>query len=166
MFKMLIDGILMSSADVVPGVSGSTVAFILGFYDDFLTALHNCINKDRELRKAGIIYILKLLPGFTIGMILTVLILGTIVEDHCYLLSSLFIGLTLASIPFLAIQEKKALTKNYHRAVFVLIGIAFSVGLYFLRDLFSISVIDFHALRLSQYIYIFIVCAFGMASML
>ena len=163
---MIIDGILMSSADVVPGVSGSTIAFILGFYDEFITALHNCINKDKELRKAGIIYILKLLPGFTIGMVLTVLILASIVENHCYLLSSLFMGLTLASIPFLAIQEKEALSKNYRHIGFVFLGIAFSVGMYFLRDIFSISVIDFHRLRLSQYVYIFIVCAFAMASML
>lgn len=166
MLKTIIDGILMSSADAIPGVSGSTVAFILGFYDEFLSALHNCISKDKNLRKAGIIYILKLLPGFTIGMILTVLILGTVVEKHCYFLSSLFMGLTVASIPFLALQEKEVLSQNYKHCVFVLVGIAFSVGMYFLRDIFAISVIDFHSLRMSQYVYVFVVCAFGMASML
>src|SRR5574344_77697 len=166
MLKMIIDGILMSSADVVPGVSGSTIAFILGFYDEFLTALHNCISKNKELRKAGIVYILKLLPGFTIGMILTVLVLASIVENHCYLLSSIFLGLTLASIPFLAMQERNVLTKTYRHLGFVVLGIACSVGMYFLRDLLSISIVDFHALRLSQYVYVFIVCAFAMASML
>jgi putative membrane protein len=166
MFKIIIYGMLMSSADAIPGVSGSTVAFILGFYDEFLGALHNCISKDRQLRKQGIIYILKLLPGFTIGMILTVLILGTVVEKHCYFLSSLFMGLTVISIPFLAIQEKEVLSRNYKDSLFILLGIALSVGMYFLRDVFSISVIDFHALRSTQYVYVFVVCAFGMASMI
>jgi len=166
MLKMILYGMLMSSADAIPGVSGSTVAFILGFYDEFITALHSCISKDKELRKKGILYILKLLPGFTIGMILTVLILGTVVEKHCYFLSSLFMGLTIASVPFLAMQERSVLARNYKCIAFVFLGIAFSVGMYFIRDIFSISVIDFHSLKKSQYIYLFVVNAFGMASML
>ena len=34
-----INGFCMALADSVPGVSGGTVAFILGFYDDFITSL-------------------------------------------------------------------------------------------------------------------------------
>ena len=32
-------GLCMALADSVPGVSGGTIAFILGFYDDLLRAL-------------------------------------------------------------------------------------------------------------------------------
>ena len=34
-----INGVCMALADSVPGVSGGTVAFILGFYDRFITSL-------------------------------------------------------------------------------------------------------------------------------
>ena len=33
----------MALADSVPGVSGGTIAFILGFYDDFVNSLNNLI---------------------------------------------------------------------------------------------------------------------------
>ena len=166
MLKILFDGICMSAADSIPGVSGSTVAFILGFYDEFITSLHNCVNKDKTLRNKAIIYILKLLPGWTIGMVLSVLILASVIENYCYLLSSIFMGLTIASIPFLIIQEKNILSQKYRHIVFVFLGIAASVAMYFIRDLFAIEVINFHMLSRSQYIYIFIVCAVGMAIML
>lgn len=166
MFKILFDGICMSAADAIPGVSGSTVAFILGFYDKFILSLHNCVSRDRQKRKEAVIFILKLMPGWTIGMVLSVLILASVIESHCYLLSSIFIGLTVASIPFMVMQEKDVLSGNYKLAVFIFVGIALSVAMYFIRDLFSIAIIDFHALHRGQYIYIFLVCAFGMAAML
>ena len=33
----IIQGFCMALADSVPGVSGGTIAFLLGFYDDFIT---------------------------------------------------------------------------------------------------------------------------------
>ena len=35
-FKLFIKGVSMGAADVVPGVSGGTVAFITGVYDELL----------------------------------------------------------------------------------------------------------------------------------
>lgn len=39
-------GFCMALADSVPGVSGGTVAFILGFYEPFLNAVHGLFSKD------------------------------------------------------------------------------------------------------------------------
>ena len=36
----------MALADSVPGVSGGTIAFILGFYDDFINSLNTLVSKD------------------------------------------------------------------------------------------------------------------------
>ena len=41
----------MALADSVPGVSGGTVAFVLGLYDDFINSLNHLISKDKEERK-------------------------------------------------------------------------------------------------------------------
>ena len=38
-----IRGFCMALADSVPGVSGGTIAFILGFYEYFVNALHSLI---------------------------------------------------------------------------------------------------------------------------
>ena len=46
MILAAIHGFCMALADSVPSVSGRTIAFILGFYDRFLDALHSLFGKD------------------------------------------------------------------------------------------------------------------------
>lgn len=56
MILTAIHGFCMALADSVPGVSGGTIAFILGFYDRFLNALHSCLERTRtrENRRSSI----------------------------------------------------------------------------------------------------------------
>ena len=52
MLKEGINGFCMALADSVPGVSGGTVAFIMGFYDRFIGSIHNlAFGKMKEKRK-------------------------------------------------------------------------------------------------------------------
>ena len=44
-------GFFMALADSVPGVSGGTIAFILGFYDKFVTSLNNIIFGNKKEKK-------------------------------------------------------------------------------------------------------------------
>lgn len=39
---VLLKGMCMGAADVVPGVSGGTIAFISGIYDEWLDSLKRC----------------------------------------------------------------------------------------------------------------------------
>ena len=68
MILTAIHGFCMALADSVPGVSGGTIAFILGFYDRFLDALHSLFWKDKAARKSAILYLLKIGAGWVIGM--------------------------------------------------------------------------------------------------
>ncbi len=43
MIKEGINGFCMALADSVPGVSGGTVAFIMGFYDNIINSIHNIV---------------------------------------------------------------------------------------------------------------------------
>jgi len=63
MLISMLQGLSMSLADSVPGVSGGTIAFILGFYEKFLGALHDLIGKDRNLRRSAFLYLLKFSAG-------------------------------------------------------------------------------------------------------
>ena len=64
MILTAIHGFCMALADSVPSVSGGTIAFILGFYDRFLDALHSLFGKDNAARRAAIVYLLKLGAGW------------------------------------------------------------------------------------------------------
>ena len=104
-----LNGFCMALADSVPGVSEGTIAFILGFYDRFLDSLHALFGKDRAERKAALIYLAKLGAGWGIGMITCVLALSGMFEKNIYFMSSLFLVLTVASLPFIIIAERPAL---------------------------------------------------------
>ena len=40
LFLNMVRGFCMALADSVPGVSGGTIAFVLGFYDEFIGSLY------------------------------------------------------------------------------------------------------------------------------
>ncbi len=121
-------GFCMALADSVPGVSGGTIAFILGFYDRFINALHDVFRPDATARKAALRYLAKLGVGWAVGMVSCVVLLSSLFEQHIYFMSSLFLGLTVISLPFVALTERDAL-KNLRNAWFALLGAVIVVGL-------------------------------------
>ena len=105
-----IRGFCMSLADSVPGVSGGTIAFILGFYDDFINSLNTLVSKDPwEEKKKALIFLIKLGFGWIIGLGLSVVFLSSIFNDHIYAISSLFTGLIIVAIPMIIKQEKDSI---------------------------------------------------------
>ena len=92
-------GFCMALADSVPGVSGGTIAFIPGFYERLLDALHGLFRGTGAERKAGLLYLLKLGLGWDAGMAACVVLLSGLFARNIYFMSSLFLGLTACSIP-------------------------------------------------------------------
>ncbi len=110
MLKEGINGFCMALADSVPGVSGGTVAFIMGFYDRFIGSIHNlAFGKMKEKKEEALVYLAKLGIGWASGMILAVLALSALFESQIYIVSSLFIGFIAASIPLIIKEEKRQL---------------------------------------------------------
>ena len=128
--KILLDmirGFCMALADSVPGVSGGTIAFLMGFYDKFINSLNNIMCKQRRKRKEAAIFLLKILCGWVIGFISSALILGHILGTHIYSISSLFLGFIIFAIPIIIKEEKDSLKGKYVNIVFMLLGIAMVV---------------------------------------
>lgn len=130
MIGNMLRGFCMALADSVPGVSGGTIAFLLGFYDKFINSICDLVSKDKGKRKEAFSFMIKLGIGWVIGMGLAVSVLATFFEKGIYKVSSLFLGFIIVSIPVMIKDEKDALKsgKIYH-IFFALIGIAAVVGL-------------------------------------
>ena len=126
-------GFCMALADSVPGVSGGTIAFILGFYDRFLDALHQLFGKDKDARRAAIRYLLQLGLGWVVGMVASVAALAELFASQVYFMSSLFLGLTLASFPFVIRAERRVLHGQVRNCPFALFGLLLVVLLTLLR---------------------------------
>ena len=118
-----IRGFCMALADSVPGVSGGTIAFILGFYDDFVNSLNNIISGNKTDRINAFKFLAKIGIGWVVGLILSVLFITNIFEKNIYEISSLFLGFIISSIPLIIKSERKTLINNKKHIVFLIIGI-------------------------------------------
>lgn len=124
-----INGFCMALADSVPGVSGGTVAFILGFYDKFIGSLDSLFRGKMKEKKSALLFLIKLGIGWACGFIIAALVLGSIFNEQIYNISSLFIGFIIFAIPIVIYEEREALKKNYLNVIFALIGIVFVVAI-------------------------------------
>lgn len=123
---MLLNGIrgfCMAMADSVPGVSGGTIAFLLGFYDEFINSLNDLMGKDNARRKQAFFFLFKLGVGWVAGFCLSVLVLSGLFQEHIYEISSVFMGLTFFAVPMVIREEKDSIRGRYENLVFTVLGI-------------------------------------------
>ena len=99
----------MALSDSVPGVSGGTVAFLMGFYDDFINSINDLISGTKEERKKAFFYLVNLGIGWVVSFCLAVVILANLFEKHIYSVSSLFMGFIIFAIPVVIMEEKQCL---------------------------------------------------------
>lgn len=124
-----VNGFCMALADSVPGVSGGTVAFIMGFYDKFIGSIHDMAFGKMEEKKEAAKYLAKLGIGWAFGMIMAVLLLSALFERHIYVVSSLFFGFVLGSVPLIVEEELYCLRKAPQGFMFAVIGMAAVVAI-------------------------------------
>jgi len=109
-------GVAMGAADAVPGVSGGTIAFIAGIYEELITSISR-INLDlfKTLKNEGIKafwvkangnFLLALLLGVLVSFVSFMRLAKYLLEQHHILIWSFFFGLIIASIYFVGKQIK------------------------------------------------------------
>ena len=129
MIKEGINGFCMALADSVPGVSGGTVAFIMGFYDRFIGSIHNLVFGGIKQKKESLLYLVKLGTGWLVGMIMAVIVLSSLFESHIYVVSSLFIGFIAAAIPLIIKEENESIREVKKGILFLLAGMVLVAGI-------------------------------------
>ena len=155
----LIGGILMAFANSVPGVSGGTIAFLMGFFDDMVSSLNTFLSKDsKENRTKSLFFLIRLGIGWIVGFVAAVLIVTSVFETHIYAVSSLFIGFILFSIPLVVFEEKKTLKGRYYNALWIIPGAAVVVGITALSS-FTAQTEGFFRILLAVPAAVFAICA-------
>lgn len=110
-------GVAMGAADAVPGVSGGTIAFISGIYEELISTISNInISLFKTLFKKGIApfwkalngnFIVALLSGIVVSFVSFMRLAKYLLEHHPVLIWSFFFGLIIASIYFVGKQITK-----------------------------------------------------------
>ena len=151
-----IRGLCMALADSVPGVSGGTIAFIMGFYDKFINSLDSLIYGSKKEKIESLKFLIKLGIGWIVGMVLAALVLANLFDKHIYIISSLFLGFVIFAIPLIIKEEKECLKGKYYNIIFTIIGIALVVLITILNPVSSNSTIDITKLNFGLIIYLII----------
>ena len=160
-----IAGFLMALADSVPGVSGGTIAFVLGVYQELIDSIKNLGNKEK--RKTSLKFLIKLMSAWIVGFLLAVLILTSLFENNIYLLSSIFIGFIFISIPITLKEDKEEMKKNKHHLIFTILGAVIVVVVAYLGTKIEIDAnTTASQLNLFGYVYLFITGALAICCML
>ena len=162
----MIQGGCMAIADSVPGVSGGTIAFVMGFYDRFILSLNNIACKDKQKRKDAFIFLLKLMCGWVLGFGVSVLILGSIFDSYIYHLCSAFMGLSIFAFPIIMKEEKASLIGWYQNIIFTIIGIVIVAAItYFNSAGGNGGSVDVLNLNLGTSFYVFVVAMVAISTM-
>jgi len=108
--KNLLVGIALGTANIIPGVSGGTIAMTMGIYERLIGIASNIF---KDLKKN----IMFLLP-IGIGMVLAILLLSKVInyslENYEFQTVFFFVGLILGGMPFLfkKVTKKSINVKN------------------------------------------------------
>lgn len=161
-----IHGFCMALADSVPGVSGGTIAFLLGFYDNFVGSLDDLISGTKEKRISAVKYLIKLGVGWAIGFGLAVLILANVFEMHIYQISSLFMGFIAFAIPVVIMEEKSCLKEKISRIFFFMIGIALVSAITYFNPVGGGNGMDLSNPNILTFVYVFACGAIAICAMI
>lgn len=161
-----IRGFCMALADSVPGVSGGTVAFLLGFYDKFIGSLDALIAGNMEEKKKAFVFLLKLGIGWIVGFLMAVSILASIFNDQIYKISSLFLGFIIFAIPIVMKEEKACMKWNASNIISGIIGIAVVALITYFNPISGQGMsVDLASLDIGLIIYVFIAAMFAISAM-
>lgn len=161
-----IHGFCMALADSVPGVSGGTIAFLLGFYDNFVGSLDDLISGTKEKRFSAVKYLIKLGIGWAIGFGLAVLIFANVFETHIYQISSLFMGFIAFAIPVVMMEEKSCLKEKISRIFFVFIVMALVSAITYFNPVGGGNGMDLSNPNILTFVYVFVCGAIAICAMI
>lgn len=131
----------MGIAEVIPGVSGGTIAFITGIYGTLLSSIKNILGPESwiALKKEGVAgwwkkisgsFLIFLIAGMIGGLVIGIFGITYLLDTFPLLLWSFFFGLILASAVYVG---QKVPHWNLYNLIILAIGFGIAFSLTFLQ---------------------------------
>ena len=163
--KKIIAGIAIGIANVIPGVSGGTIAVVFGVYSDLIGAA----SLDIKTIKANFKIYLCLFGGMGLGVLLFARLFKIVYERFPIQTNFFFIGLIVGSIfiifEFVREKEQKSSFKTASKILWFFIGLSIMLALYFFKGAAASSTAAVETLSLGSFIFLFLAGFVGAAAM-
>ena len=154
----------MGAANVIPGVSGGTIALITNIYEDFVNALKSCNGTAIKLLMTGqfkefsnhinLTFLAAILLGIVISIFSIAKIFEFLLEENPAQIWAFFFGLVLASVYFIG---KSVTYWSWQNTLTLLIGTAIALAISFLNPA---------PVENTNYLFIFICGVIGICGMI
>ena len=160
---LVLKGFFMGIANVIPGVSGGTIAIILGIYEEFIGAISNLF---KDFKK-NILFLLPIGIGMVLAIVTTSKVVGYSYDNFPLPTLLFFVGLVFGGIPMLLenVKNKKESKKisNYFIAALTFALVIFMASYKFI---FSLNgEVNLASVDLGGYILLFFVGIIAAATM-
>lgn len=120
-WKNIYRGMIMGISDVVPGVSGGTIAVILGIYDRLIAAINGLFSKEW---KKHVMFLLPLGIGIGTAIFLFSHLMDWLLTYHERPTFYFFLGLIIGVLPFLFRESEAKTTFRTYHYLLLLVAIA------------------------------------------
>ncbi|MRH43661.1 DUF368 domain-containing protein [Aquibacillus halophilus] len=148
-WKNIYRGMLMGASDVVPGVSGGTIAVVLGIYDQLIESINGFFSKEWK-KHFGFLFPLG------VGVVIAILLLADLIEwlfEHYPGPTQFtFLGLIIGVLPYLYTKSDARTTFKAQHFIVLIIGAVLVASMLFFRSGESDPVTD---VTLTTYIWLF-----------
>ncbi len=124
---IMLKGFVIGSSMSVPGVSGGTMAILLGIYDKLIGSISNFL---KDL-KGNIIFLMKFCIGAAVGIGSLAFVIEWLLEKFPLPVSFFFLGAVIGGIPALYKKTKESELK-LSSAIYFLIGLIVVIAIGFL----------------------------------
>ena len=126
---LMIKGFLFGIANIIPGVSGGTLALTMGVYEDLIESISHFF---KDVKKS-----LKFLCVFGLGAVLSILLMSKVIslslDKFPFPTTLFFVGLIIGGIPLLTRKARKNKVKPFNVLLF-LITFGIVIGMAFMQE--------------------------------
>lgn len=141
MFKNVIKGALIGVANVIPGISGGTLALILGIYEKLTEAIGEFFNVTNKKKLEYIMFLSQIMTGAAIGILLFAKLIEFLFKNYYEGTSFFFLGVIIASLPAI-MQHKDKIHPKKNEVVLFFIGALIPLILFFYQSFIKISAVN------------------------
>ena len=107
-FDNIIKGVMIGIANIIPGVSGGTMAVSLGIYDRLIGAVSGLF---KEFKK-NIAFLIPIIIGCGIGIVGFTYAIEYLLDKHTFVTCMAFVGLILGGLPAIISSMKSKMTSG------------------------------------------------------